>query len=178
MNTNLQMDKLSDWFQVAASIGVIIGLILVAFELEQSRVSDRRDLVDQNFTEAITHDRSFIGEEVYKAWTVACMQPEELTPEHAAILIRYFSSQAKHVTRYKVLSDIYDEGYPWQLVARAEYGDMLSLEHGRYFYSTFKRLLPPELSQIGDEILQDTSRPSCKQRIETFLTMGSPKQSG
>ncbi len=82
MNTQ----KLNDWLQLGAALGVIAGLGLVAYELRQQHQLVRAELASDTFSAFEDVGRSLQSEPVAAAYAKSIMAPETLTPEEQVIV--------------------------------------------------------------------------------------------
>lgn len=88
----MNVDKLNDWLQLIAAIGVLIGLLLVAYELRQEHELVRAQLVSETFAATQELRSSFQNPNVTRACVTAYTSPETLTIEEQVILDEYFAN--------------------------------------------------------------------------------------
>jgi hypothetical protein len=75
----LNTDKVNKWLVLGANVGVLVGLILVAFELHQSTVTTRAEMISDFQDRWVAMDMSWQEAEFAAAWAKAIENPEELT---------------------------------------------------------------------------------------------------
>lgn len=77
----MDLDKLNRWLTLAANVGVMLGLIVLIFELNQGRHLARSEL-GAHTVEMIGDVRSeFPNEPLRLAWITAIASPQDLTDE-------------------------------------------------------------------------------------------------
>jgi hypothetical protein len=71
--------KLSDWLQVAANIGIVLGLVLVGVQLKQNSDLARIQLVYAESQSSIDLELEVVGEQGAATWAKSIEDPENLT---------------------------------------------------------------------------------------------------
>ena len=87
------MSKLNDWLQLAAALGVIAGLWLVATEIQQNADLTRAQLNSDSLTSWEQLARSMQQEPLARALVKAEESPLELTLEEQVILAGFYNEQ-------------------------------------------------------------------------------------
>ena len=85
------MNKLNDWLQLAAALGVIAGLLLVAVELRQESNLTRAEMGFEAFGAFEQIYRSAQNEMTANAIAKACENPLEMTTAEHTIVTNYYS---------------------------------------------------------------------------------------
>ncbi len=84
----MNSQKIDNWLQILASIGVILSLIFVGLQIQQSREIAIADIYQQR-TALLLEDRSLSvpAEQVFDAWTkMLAGEPLDLSEEYAIYL--------------------------------------------------------------------------------------------
>ena len=55
-------DMKRDWLQITTNIGVVVGLILLIYELNQSRDLTRAQVIDSVYGAGVTRNLALLGE--------------------------------------------------------------------------------------------------------------------
>ena len=71
--------KVGSYFSLAANIGVIVGLILVALQINQNSELLRLQMLELDSQRFVQQELAIIGEEGAKVWEKVLQSPEELT---------------------------------------------------------------------------------------------------
>jgi len=85
------MSKLNDWLQLAAALGVIIGLVLVALELRQESNLTRAEMGFEYHGAIEAVHRSMQSETTSRAMAMACENPLEMTMQDHLIVESFFT---------------------------------------------------------------------------------------
>ena len=80
------------WVQGVAAIAVVVGLILVIWELQQARQLARAQVSSDSFALASQINAVVLGETAAKVVEKACDTPESLTGADFEILRAYYQS--------------------------------------------------------------------------------------
>ena len=78
--------KLNDWFQVAASVGVIISLVFVGLQIQQSREIAIADIYQQRAAMSIQVQQGNYTVERYERAVFKLLDGETLTPREEGLL--------------------------------------------------------------------------------------------
>jgi hypothetical protein len=78
--------KLNDWFQVAASVGVIISLVFVGLQIQQSREIAIADIYQQRAAMSIQVQQGNYTVERYERAVMKLLDGETLTPREEGLL--------------------------------------------------------------------------------------------
>ena len=153
-------EKLSHWLQIAASVGVFVGLVLVYYEMRQTRdiavlgqtVNAFNSLVERNVAE--------IGEKPYEAVVKACSSPDELTEEEAYILDTKFWNHLTVVLRYRRTHEIFELNLnnTWQDVATPEFRQIFETLPGRRWFESVAPNLPRDVIDAGNKVMSSMPR--------------------
>ena len=157
----MKSEKLSEWIAIAANFGVILGIIFLVLEINQST----------NATIAAANDNVISGHlelslpiitnpQVARVFALGLHQPESLTDEEAvqfSMWLRQFVNQQTRIlelTERGLFSASYKGGDVLQLAR------ILSTPGGRMFFEGNKDHIPQELLEalephIGQELNDD-----------------------
>jgi hypothetical protein len=87
----MNLDKLNDWLQVLAAVGVIAGLVLVAYELRQEHELVRAQLGGESVRAFEDINRSVQDETTSRAIARACESPLDMSTQDHVILDGFFN---------------------------------------------------------------------------------------
>ena len=82
----MKIEQLSSWIQVTASVGVLGGLVLVGFQLEQNSEILQAQMMSAESRSVIDQEMQIIGEQGAAAWVSAMSDPTNVSPEHHRVM--------------------------------------------------------------------------------------------
>ena len=85
--------------QLVTNIGVILGLLIVVYEIRETRVLTQAQLASDAYALNAGTNAMVAGESLPETLARACFRPKELTEEDAVILHAYFSDLWNAVDR-------------------------------------------------------------------------------
>ena len=142
----MKSEKLSEWLAIAANFGVILGIIFLVIEINQSTkatVAAANDSVISGHLELALPIIEDSG--VARVLALGLYQPEALSNEEAvqfSMWLRQFVNQQVRIlelTERGLFSESYEGGDVLQLAR------MLSTPGGKLFYEGNKDVMPQEL---------------------------------
>ena len=81
-----------DWLQILSNVAIIIGLIVVVYELQQSRNIATAQLTSDIYAYLLQQQVAVMGEDASHALAKACDDPTSLSTRDKMILSNYFQS--------------------------------------------------------------------------------------
>ena len=166
MNT----EKLNDWLQLAASTGVLIGLLLVGYELRQDAELTRAQLGSALMSSFDELNRS--GQRNAGVIAKSITSPEELTFEEYITLDRYFwevFTVAILRDDYLVNRGIFDSSE--EEMATIFIDLVLSSPYGRAWWAENRHRAYPNLAATIDATASQIERKSYEQRFSDTLNI-------
>ena len=88
----MDSSEVNTWLTLVANVGLLIGLILVALQIRQNTEITRAQVANDWYLADMQLELAMMGENPATSWIKAVYTPDELTPQDAAILDRYFNS--------------------------------------------------------------------------------------
>ena len=85
------MQKLSDWMQIVIGMGVLAGIALVIWELDQGHDIAVNESLSSDFSKAVSQYQSIL-EDPAATIEKACLSPDTLDLRDTVILSSYFNS--------------------------------------------------------------------------------------
>ena len=153
MNT----ERLSSWLQIAANIGILGGLVLVVFQLQQNSEILQAQMMSAESQSVIEQEMQLIGEQGAAAWVSAMNDPMNVSAEHHRIMEAIYWSA---VESWRHIDELAKLGLA-EVDARARVTD----EAPWYFGNTYGRAwwisrregtdLSDELKDIVDQAIRD-----------------------
>lgn len=147
--------RLTAWIQILTSIAVLLGLILVVWELQQARNIAQAQLISDNYGVAAQIHTSLFGENASEVLAKSCSSPEDLTEGELQILMRVHLAYLNLALRnYYIDTSTNVTQDSWQDEARRNITGILACEPGRAMWEIFNPQLPIRVQELGREILQ------------------------
>ena len=87
----MKLDRFGGWLALAANLGVVAGLILLALELRQNTQVVKAQSVTNLFMGMAAGETAFMGEDTAAAYVKALDSPETLTDEEISIVWAYLN---------------------------------------------------------------------------------------
>ena len=165
----MNSSAMNSLIQAVTLIAIIAGVLLVVFELRQSREIARAQLYSDGLTLAVQNDNAIIGENPGLVLAKACFDPEALTPEEKFILQNIYVRQLNtigRIMRIEDVSDVYEKG-TWK--SSIALFPILSTAYGRAWWMTIEPLKLPEMSELrnfGIQQMQLFESGGCIKTIE------------
>jgi len=153
----MQSDNVNRWFSVGANIGVLIGLILVAVEINQANTTARAEMATSFQDRWVDIDISWQDADFAQTWAKSLTNPGQLTTTEMLQLNGFMWSFADHLGNYKLMWDLDifappQESYEKLVIDVADiyFGSM----YGRAWYEENKDSFHPAAVKVLDEYLQ------------------------
>jgi hypothetical protein len=97
------MNSFQSWLSIAANIGIVAGLILVAFQINQESEIASESHYSQLMDVITQQHRHISGEEVAESFARAIGSPQELTVEDYVVLDSLLAGEYARLIRQEVL---------------------------------------------------------------------------
>lgn len=88
----MKLESLSGWLQIAANVGILGGLVLVVFQLQQNSEILQAQMMSAESRSVIDQEMQVIGEQGAAAWVSAMADPTNVSAEHHRIMEAIFWS--------------------------------------------------------------------------------------
>jgi len=150
----VNLQKLNDWLQLVAAIGVIAGLALVAIELRQAQTLTRAQLNSEGNGAVQLSRISKQQDPVASALAMSIDAPESLTTRDRVVLEAYYQEVLGLVIREWILMrrGIYEDDLD---VFVALFGtEVLGSHYGRAWWELYKEGVPADIVERIDSYLE------------------------
>jgi hypothetical protein len=158
-------NKIADWIQITATLGVLIGIVLVVLELRQAKAIAHADITANFFSETAQNNRVQMGENPAVVLAKACLRPNEVTAEELFVLEGFFGSRWSLADRTHRLELVGEFDTPWEEVARKSLQAVVRFEHGRNWLAEHAATTNPSLAGIVSELLKKTGNKPCEDSL-------------
>jgi hypothetical protein len=145
--------KLSNWLQIGANIGILLGLLLVAIQIRQGSDIARAQIENDFYIADLQLELAMMGEQPHKSWIKAVFAPEEMTEEDAAVVDRYINYNFIQLRRLRRMHEL---GLAIDVDRSGILEWHLGNEVGRRWWKFAKKHeWAPEFNDQVDEILEN-----------------------
>ncbi len=149
----MDWSEINSWLTLAANIGVLMGIILVAAQIKQNTEITKAQVANDWFLADMQLELAMMGENPATSWTKAVYAPDELTRQDAAVLDRYFNYGLVQLQRLQRMNELGMADERWK--DRISYLSWhLGNDVGRRWWTHFKGGFPAEFAATVDEILE------------------------
>jgi hypothetical protein len=155
----VNVEKLSSWLQVAANIGILGGLVLVGFQLQQNSEILQAQMMSAESQSVINQEMQIVGEQGAAAWVAAVSDPTNVSMEHHRVMEAIFWSAVeswRHVEELGLLGlTNIDPQYTHYRVSD-EAGWYFGNTYGRAWWNTRKddTKISDELKKVIDDAIK------------------------
>ena len=101
----MDSNKISNWLQVAGNFGLLAGLVLVGFQINQNTEIARTSLTARSFELSMQMNLTRMGENPEVALVKAATDPASLTDEEISIIAQHAWYWWDHDSRFDLLRD-------------------------------------------------------------------------
>ena len=163
----MESSKLFNIVQLIASIGLIVGIILVIWELRQAREIAKAEAVAASFAQYTQRVQTMMGENSAAAVAKACDYPDELTTEEMIILNRYYNEVINNMRHTLLTQSVSGDlaVFDWRQWAH-NYGDVFDTEYGRWWWQDYRWEKP--IKDGGDAYLSENDLIPCKDKYDSY----------
>lgn len=164
-----------NWVQILANLGVLIGLVVLIYEVRQSNLYARADSANANYAFAVTRETSVVGENLSDVLAKGMDDPDSLTTSEIVVLDAYhrqFLMELIHWAHQSALG-LVDDG--WQENFRNYVRLHLDYPFGRKWWSRHRVRMgggDPD-AQMVVAVIDDALDESGNGRLEFFQSLKS-----
>jgi len=149
----MNIERLSSWLQIAANLGILGGMVLVIFQLNQNSEILQAQMMSAESRSVIDQEMQIIGEQGAAAWVSAMTDPTNVSPEHHRIMEAFFWSAVeswRHIEQLERLG-----------LADVDPHTRVTDEAPWYFGNTYGRawwIIRRETSGLSDDLIEVVDR--------------------
>lgn len=157
----VDFSKTNSWLQIAANLGIVVGLLLVGIQLKQNSDLLKIQLLYQESDRAMQLEALLVGENGAEVWAKSIEDPEHLTLAEQRImeaLLWSYTEQLRSLRRLAELGLL--DSTDWRLRVKTEAGFFYGSRYGTAWWKNFSGddgLLPKDLVDAVDEHLSQYS---------------------
>ncbi len=165
-DTRQSQERFVQW---ATLLSVVVGVVLVVYELRQTREMTLTQLVHETITQIQDERIARYGENLGDVLATACLKPKELSPGESFVLDAYFNTQIAIVNRYLIQQRIGGFETDWEGLGRPAVLRVLAFPQGRTWLRKHPLWMssgvPPELREYLVERIEDDADTHCTETV-------------
>ena len=154
--------------QLLTNVAVVVGIVLLIYELNQSRDLTRAQVVDAAYGAAISRNLALLGESPERAIATSVFRPEEITESEAIVLSQFYTSLMVSWLRVKDEHGLGFFGGSFEEVVASE-AHFLNTVPGRIWWASTKEFTDPEIVKVVDEALQSLPQEVQRKLLEQMV---------
>ncbi len=150
----MDSERVNKWMSRGASIGVLAGIILLAYEINQATLTTRAEIINSYQDRWVTIDLTWQDREIAAAWAKALEDPNELTLTEMIQLNGFMWAYFDHID---TISKLWDLGILDDLTATPE--EIISSNTYIFFGNKFSQAwLEENRENIGSRTMEIVDR--------------------
>ena len=127
--------ELTNWVQAFSGIALVIGIVLVTVELQQTKALTRAQLKHDSVALGIQREIAAMGENPLESLARSCTDPDSLSPYDLLVLDRYYQTGVLHVMRELQVEQTGGfDGERWKYIARSMFRQIFMTSHGKRWW--------------------------------------------
>jgi hypothetical protein len=151
-----------DWLQICSNLAIVVGLVVVVYELNQNHLHVRAQLVMDDYTNVLGRHSDVMGENPASVIAKARSNPEQLTEEERIVADAHLSYVYVQLGSQSYMTTLGIFEY-WKEIAVPVVNEIYDYPYARAWWKehrTAKREWAGELDALIDQILgyDDESR--------------------
>ena len=171
----MDTDKVNRGLTLAANVGVLGGLILVAFQINQNTQIAKAQITNDYYLADMELELAMMGDDPVISWTKAVYTPNDLTKEDAAVMDRYFNYGLVQIDRLQKMHELGLAGDDWE--NRIDYlGWHLGNEVGRRWWAYSKKYWSDEFVQTVDDVLATQGHSTNREWLDAMMQEANAEQ--
>ena len=156
----MKFDKLNQWLQVTANIGIVLGLLLVGVQLKQNSDLLKMQLLYEESQRAIELEVQVVGENAADAWAKSLTDARNLTLAEQRVMEAILWSFVEQLRASHMLAELgLLDDEEWRARLDSDAGFYLGNPYGRAWWQNFSvdsTTLAPELVEAVNARLERT----------------------
>ena len=165
----MTLDGINRWLSLGASLGVVVGLILLVVELEQNRQFARTQFLmdgDASFQDIET---AMLGETPSEVWAKSILEPESLSPAELKVLDSWLIHRLSRWARTWELETqgFLSEGETERMVRRSA-PFIFGNRSAKVWWSREMNTWDAEFTELIDSIIKEIDDSRNQEWIESF----------
>lgn len=151
--------KLSNWLQIAANVGIVVGLLLVGVQLKQNSDLLKTQLLYDESRRAVDLETLVVGENGAEVWAKSISDAKNISLPEQRIMEALLWSFVEQLRSTRLLTELgLLEDEEWRLRVSSESAFYLANDYGKAWwanYSSENSSLPDDLKAAINARLSD-----------------------
>jgi hypothetical protein len=152
--------RFSNWFQIISNVAIIVGIGLVIYELNQSKLVANGQMIDATASRMNDQYLAMMGEDPRDALAKAALHPDDLDEKDAVTLDAFYTSIILGWGNLYYTSGLLDVERRWRDGVQTQARMYFSSEPGRRWLQAWAADPPMGLTEIADLALTSVSENS------------------
>ncbi len=157
-----------DWLQILSNFGVLLGIALLIYELNQSSDLTQAQVVDSTYDAVVFRNLALLGESPEQAIARSIFRPDELTEDDAIVLSQFYTAMLVSWMRVRDERGVGYFGSSFEYVAQTE-AYFLNTRPGRVWWASVKQLTDPAIVQPVDDALAAMNPDDYRQLLQRMV---------
>ncbi len=144
------------WLQIVSNIGILGGLILVGFQLQQNGEILKTQVMSDESRRVTEQESILIGEEGARVWAKSMERPNDLDLQEQRIMEAFFWSVVENWEHTHKLSTQGLVDVDWKTRISDEAAYYFGYPYGRGYWNVVRTYdhIPQDMKQVIDETLE------------------------
>jgi len=145
-----------DWLQITSNLAIIVGLGIVIYELNQTQMHVRSQLLMDDFVSRQTLENIIMGDNAAAAIAKARSNPEQLTAEEKIVVEAHLTSVFIRLESYEYIEDVGVFDDTWKLEIPLEAKEVFDYPYARSWWARYRKremYWNRDLTRLMDESL-------------------------
>ncbi len=155
MNTK----KLNEWLQIVASLGVLVGLLIVAYEVRQTTYVAKAEHTRAAYSMWIDLSGIELEADLDRAIITAIENPEQLTSRDKFKISSWLTAVVS-VYDYSALASDLSDYSPLAVIQEEDAQLYFASEYARLWFESNKRWITPPTAEVISRVIEKTPVPT------------------
>ena len=145
-----------DWLQITSNLAIIAGMGIVIYELNQTQMHVRSQLLMDDFISRQTLENTIMGDNSAAAIAKARSDPEQLTAEEKIVVEAHLTSVFIRLESYEYIEIIGVFDDTWELAIPFEASEVFDYPYARTWWAEYRKremYWNRDLTRLMDESL-------------------------
>lgn len=163
-----QTQPVASWFQALSNVAVVVGIVALIFELNQTRDLARAETLTNTYIAAMTRNLALMGESPHEVLAKTIFAPDTLTEADAVVINQFYTVV---IINWRTLKDREATGFfgdQWMHVVREE-AFHFNTPTGRKWWSRYREFSDPEIRDVVDAALANIDLDQTRTFLEALL---------
>ena len=155
-----------DRIQILTGVAVLAGLVLVVWEMQQTKDLVRAQLLSDGFVADMGLSSMTLSESFASVRAKACSAPDELSDSELFEMYEYHAMLYNNIVRMRMLNDAGVFPEAWQVWATGYLKVILSTRAGQADIATFP--VNSEIRELADELIASKEIYDCNEKMRLY----------